>query len=110
MQSGKWTAQADQMQKLRQRIMAAEHVGPDAGIFGSVVLPYQEACAQVAAWCGQGQQQMAAIASALRAVTEKYANADEKSVFRVGLISKDLANEKIVTGGSKNISGLINRR
>jgi hypothetical protein len=97
-----WEDQAGQMQLIIRQIDGLEKLGPDGGMFGEFIGPYQLACAHVAMLCGQGQTQMLAIASALIKASGEYQNADHRIALRLP------PGEKKEIGHDNRIHGLIN--
>lgn len=49
----------------------------EAGIFASVVDPYNQVCQEVSQWCGQGQTQMQAIGGALVTAARNYQTTED---------------------------------
>lgn len=66
-----WDTSSGLMGIFSVEISGAQWTG-DPGIFASVTGPYNQVCQEVARWCGQGQIQMEAIASALVAAARNY--------------------------------------
>jgi hypothetical protein len=49
----------------------------EAGIFASVVNPYNQVCQEVSQWCDQGQAQMQAIGNALVTAARNYQSTED---------------------------------
>lgn len=50
-----------------------------AGISGTIVLPYNEVCLEVAMWCSEGKTAMESIGSALITAAKNYQDTEDKN-------------------------------
>lgn len=66
-----WDSQASSLGQDGHQATGAMWHG-EAGIFASVVNPYNQVCQEVSQWCAQGQTQMQAIANALATAAKNY--------------------------------------
>jgi hypothetical protein len=75
-QAAFWDTQAAAMGGYGREATGAMWHG-EAGIFASVVNPYNQVCQEVSQWCDQGQTQMRAIGGALVTAARNYQTTED---------------------------------